>query len=69
MNVTQGDVTTLDTHNSLIVSEGPFTAVIGADNLIVVAMDDATIVLPRSESDRVQEIVQWLKSSRREELL
>ncbi|MEE9161643.1 MAG: mannose-1-phosphate guanylyltransferase [Candidatus Neomarinimicrobiota bacterium] len=68
-NVTQGDVTTLDTHNSLIVSEGPFTAVIGAKDLIVVATKDATIVMPRDQGDRVQEIVQWLKSSHREELL
>ena len=68
-NVIQGDVATFDTQNSLIISDGPFTAVMGATDMIVVTMDDATVVLPRSQSDRVQEIVQWLKSHRREELL
>ena len=68
-NVIQGDATVIDSHNSLIVSEGHYTAVIGANDLIVVSTADATIVLPRSESERVQEIVQWLKSRDREDLL
>lgn len=68
-NVIQGDVTLLDSHNSLVVSEGRYTAVIGVEDLIVVTMDDATIVLPRSQSERVQDIVHWLKSRQREELL
>jgi len=68
-NVTQGDVTILDTQNSLVVSEGRYTAAIGVQDLIIVTTPDAAIVLPRSESERVQEIVQWLRSRHREELL
>ena len=68
-NVVQGDVTILDSHNSLVVSEGRYTAVIGVEDLIVVTMEDATIVLPRSQSERVQDIVHWLKSRQRDELL
>ncbi len=68
-NVVQGDVTVMDSHNSLVVSEGRYTAVIGAEDMIVVSMADATIVLPRNQSERVQEIVQWLKSRKRKELL
>ena len=68
-NVVQGDVTIMDSHNSLVVSEDRYTAVIGAEDMIVVSMADATIVLPRSQSERVQEIVRWLKSRKRKELL
>ncbi|UCD38309.1 MAG: mannose-1-phosphate guanylyltransferase [Fidelibacterota bacterium] len=68
-NVLQGDVTILDTHDSLVVSEGRLTAAIGVKDLIVVSTPDATLVLPRSESERVQEIVRWLRTRHREELL
>ena len=68
-NVIQGDVTILDTRNTLVVSEGPYIAAVGVEDLIVVATPDAVLVLPYSESERVQEIVQWLQSRRREELL
>ncbi len=68
-NVVKGDVTVLDSQNSLVVSEGHYTAVIGVEDLIVVTVADATIVLPRSQSERVPEIVQWLKSRKRQDLL
>lgn len=68
-NVIQGDATVIDSHNSLIVSDDRYTAVIGVKDLIVVSTADATIVLPRSESERVQEIVQWLKSRHRKDML
>ncbi|MCK4577658.1 MAG: mannose-1-phosphate guanylyltransferase [Candidatus Marinimicrobia bacterium] len=68
-NVVQGDATVLDSKNSIVLSEGHYTAVIGAEDLVVVSMADATIVLPRSQSERVQEVVHWLKSREREELL
>ncbi len=68
-NVTQGDVAILDTGNSLVVSDGPYVAAVDVENLIIVATPDATIVLPYSQSERVQEIVQWLQSRHREDLL
>ena len=68
-NVIQGDATVLDAHNSLVISEGHYTAAIGVEDLVVVSTENATIVLPRSESERVQEIVRWLQSRDRDELL
>ena len=68
-NVSQGDVTLIDSKNTLVVSEDRYTAVVGAEDMIVVSMDDATIVLPRSQSERVGEIVHWLKTHERKELL
>ncbi len=68
-NATQGDVALLDSRNTLVVSEGRFTAVIGADDLVVVSTADATLVVPRSQADRVGEIITWLRSRNRDELL
>jgi len=68
-NITQGDAVMLDCSDSLVISENRYTAVIGVKDLIVVSTDDATIVMPKSESERVQEIVQRLKSEKRDHLL
>ena len=68
-NVVRGDVALLDTTNSLVMSNGKFTAVVGADNLIVINTDDATLVLPKDQSERAGEVVGWLKSRKRKELL
>lgn len=68
-NVIRGDVSVIDSKNSLIFSEDKFTAVVGVEDLIVVSMKDATVVLPRKDSERVQEVVQWLRARQREELL
>ncbi|MFB0515382.1 MAG: mannose-1-phosphate guanylyltransferase [Candidatus Neomarinimicrobiota bacterium] len=68
-NAVQGDVTILDSCNSLVLSEDRYTAAIGVQDLIIITTPDATLVLPRSESERVQEIVHWLRTRHREELL
>jgi len=68
-NVVQGDVALVDSSNSLVFSEDRFTAVIGAENLIVVSTADATIVVPRDQSDRVGEVVRWLEERKKGDLL
>ncbi len=68
-NVLQGDVTIVDCSNSLVVSEDRYTAAIGVRDLIIISTPDATLVLPTSESERVREVVSWLQSRKREELL
>ena len=68
-NVVQGDVALLDTKNSLVISNGKFTAVVGLDDLVVINTDDATLVLPKAMSERAGEVVGWLKARKREELL
>lgn len=52
-NVFVGNVSALDTRNSICYSDGKLIAVIGADDLVVVESGDAILVCPR---DRVQDI-------------
>jgi len=61
-NVLTGDVTALGAHGSYIRSEGPLVAVLGVDNLIVVATPDAVLVAARSADQDVKALVEALKA-------
>jgi mannose-1-phosphate guanylyltransferase/mannose-6-phosphate isomerase len=69
-NAQEGDVISIDTHNSLIrASERRMIATIGVDDLVVVDTPDATLI---SRKDRVQDvkaIVDLLKNAGRQEHL
>jgi mannose-1-phosphate guanylyltransferase len=67
--VTVGDVVTLDCEDSVLVSEGPLVAAIGVRDLVVVATRDAVLVVPRSETQRVKELVAMLEKAGHPELL
>lgn len=56
-NVLVGDVVALDARNSTIRSEGPVIAAIGVEDLIVVATERAVLIVPRSQSQRVDEAI------------
>jgi len=66
-NVCQGDVVSMDVHNSYIRTSGPLTAVIGVRDLIVVATDDAILVLPQDRAQDVKGIVDLVNEQGREE--
>ncbi len=66
-NVIQGDVVALNTRNSYVHSEGPLTAVVGLDNVVVVASDDAVLVTSREAGEDVKAVVDHLKASGRHE--
>lgn len=55
-NVKSGRVLSIDTTNSIIQAHGPAISVIGLDSLVVVSTDDAILVCPRDEVQRVKEI-------------
>jgi mannose-1-phosphate guanylyltransferase len=65
----RGRVVTLDARSSLVVSDGPAVAVAGVEDLVVVATADAVLVVPRSQSQRVKEIVAELERRGWSELL
>jgi mannose-1-phosphate guanylyltransferase len=67
-NIIQGNGKVLDGKNNLIQSNGKFTAVIGASNLVVVNTEDATLVVPRDKVEDVKELVDFLKNSGNQEL-
>jgi mannose-1-phosphate guanylyltransferase len=61
-NVSQGDNVLIDTHGSIVYNdiEGAKIGIVGMDDVIVVATGDAFLVCPKSQAQRVKEIVQAL---------
>ncbi|MDP6338732.1 MAG: sugar phosphate nucleotidyltransferase [Candidatus Marinimicrobia bacterium] len=68
-NVIRGEGVVLEGQNNLIQSNGHFTAVIGADNLVVVNTEDATLVVPRAKVEDVKALVNYLEKKKRNDLL
>lgn len=68
-NSIRGNVFVKDTNNSLIFSEGKFSAVLGVDNLIIVNTEDALLVCRTDLSQDVKNVVEFLNDNNLEELL
>ena len=66
-NAVHGTVVTADARNCVIHSTDQLTAVIGADDLVVVSTPDAVLVVPRARAQEVRELVAQLKKSQRRE--
>lgn len=60
-NALAGNVLTMDTRGSLIRSEcGATIAALGVENLVIVATQDAILIVPRDRSQEVRELVKGL---------
>ena len=59
----------LDAQGALVKTDGPFVGVIGIENVIVVASEDAVLVVPRTRAQDVKKIVDALKERGREDLV
>jgi len=66
-NVFQGDVVSLDVHDSYIRSFGPLTTAIGVNDLVVVMTDDAVLVMPKDRAQDVKGVVDGLRREGRSE--
>jgi mannose-1-phosphate guanylyltransferase/mannose-6-phosphate isomerase len=66
-NAIHGTVVTSDAHNCVIHSTDRLTAVLGANDLVVVSTPDAVLVMPRERAQEVREFVAKLKSAKRPE--
>jgi mannose-1-phosphate guanylyltransferase/mannose-1-phosphate guanylyltransferase/mannose-6-phosphate isomerase len=66
-NALAGDVMAIDAKNCLIRSEGPLVTAIGIEDLVVIATQDAVLIVPRAHSQRVREAVEALKGQGRGE--
>lgn len=53
-----GDVVAIDVEGSYVRTTGPTVAIAGVEDLIVVATDEAVLVVPRGDSQRVKELWQ-----------
>ena len=67
-NVLSGRVLPIDAKNSIIQAHGPAIAVIGMTDIVVVSTEDAVLVCPRSEVQRVKEIPQLARTMDWEDL-
>ncbi len=63
-NVLVGDAVGIDTRNCLIRSESRSVIAVGVENLVVVETGDAVLILPRGETQRTKEAVEWLRLHR-----
>ena len=66
-NTLVGDVMALDSHGSYLHSEKPLLAVVGVEDLTVVATADAVLVCPRERSQEVRDLVGQLEHAGRPE--
>lgn len=60
-NTIEGDVIAINTKNSLISANEKMIGVVGVDNLIIIDTDNAILVCKRDESEKVQEIVDYMR--------
>ena len=60
-NVVRGDAMLLDSSGCLVRSDGPMVVAIGVEDLTVVATGDVVLIVPRGQSQRVQEAVAALR--------
>ena len=66
-NALKGPTEVVNTRDSLVHSDGVFTAVVGLDGVVVVATPDAVLVTSRAQSGAVKDLVGRLKASGRPE--
>jgi mannose-1-phosphate guanylyltransferase/mannose-6-phosphate isomerase len=59
-NVSVGDVVALDSSGNYLRSNGPLLTVIGVEGLVVVATDDAVLVVPRDRAQEVKSLVEMI---------
>ena len=62
-NVLAGEALAIDSSNCLVHSDGPTVVTVGVQDLIVIATEDAVLVVPRGHSQRVREAVEALKAN------
>ena len=63
-NAHHGEVVAIDTRNCLVRSDGPRVALLGVEDLIVIASGDDILVLPRGRSQEVKKLTEALARAR-----
>jgi mannose-1-phosphate guanylyltransferase len=68
-NVIHGDVVSIKNKNCLIESNGKMIAIVGIEDAIIIDTDEALLICKRGESERVQEVVDFLRRKHIHKLL
>ncbi|MCO7188735.1 MULTISPECIES: mannose-1-phosphate guanylyltransferase/mannose-6-phosphate isomerase [unclassified Pseudoalteromonas] len=67
-NAFTGDVTAIDTKNTLVYSEDKLVSVVGVEDLVIVNTKDTVLVTHKDKSQEVKQIVKKLKCEQRREV-
>ncbi len=67
-NILKGEVIVIDCKNTHVINDNPreLISLVGCKNLTVVKSGNATIIFPRKDSQKVKEVVAWLKKYKEE---
>jgi len=66
----EGEWLGIETKESMIISEGKrIVATYGLTDMVVVATDDAVLVIPKSQSQKVKKLVEALKEAKKKDFL
>lgn len=68
-NVKMGDIITVDTKDTLIISNKRLISTIGIEGCLIIDTDDAVLIAKKGETQKVREIVKILNNSKRKEAL
>ena len=68
-NVSKGDVLYHDAKNNLIYAEGKTVAIMGLDDLVVIDTEDALLIIPRGQTEKVKELVDGFQKDKRDSIL
>ena len=68
-NYYDGDVISVQSENNLIISPNRLTAVVGVKDMVIINLDDATLIVPHAKSEGVKDIVNMLKTMNKTEYL
>lgn len=68
-NASTGDVIAEDARNCVVHSDDQLVALMGVENLVVVASDDGVLVMPRDRSQELRILVDKLREAGREEVV
>lgn len=68
-NVTKGDVITIKTSNSLIISNQKLIAVTDIEDLIVVESENAIFIAKRGKSEKVKELINYIRAKELNKLI
>lgn len=67
-NAVLGNTETLDTRNSLIISDQHLTTVVGMEDVAVISTADAGLIIPRRSTQRVKQVVEQMRQKERPEV-
>ncbi len=68
-NITEGNVITINTRDSIIIGDKKLIACVGVKDLVIVDTEDATLICNRDATNEIKKVIENLKVCNRDEYL